>query len=151
MVRHGPDGCADSEQGVDMTAKEYLLQYRAVQREIEDLDYRMAQLRLKYAAPSAINYSDMPKAHNSEHDLSDYVAKMDEMTDYMISKYTRLRGVEVDIYLRLDRMENQDERELLRYRYIDGLTWVQIADRLHTVERNVYFIHGRALRNFPMD
>lgn len=134
-----------------MTAKEYLLQYRAVQREIEDLDYRMAQLRLKYAAPSAINYSDMPKAHNSEHDLSDYVAKMDEMTDYMISKYTRLRGVEVDIYLRLDRMENQDERELLRYRYIDGLTWVQIADRLHTVERNVYFIHGRALRNFPMD
>ena len=134
-----------------MTTKEYLLQYRAVQREIEDLDYRMAQLRLKYAAPSAINYSDMPKAHNSEHDLSDYVAKMDEMTDYMISKYTRLRGVEVDIYLRLDRMENQDERELLRYRYIDGLTWVQIADRLHTVERNVYFIHGRALRNFPMD
>lgn len=134
-----------------MTAKEYLLQYRVVQREIEDLDYRMAQLRLKYAAPSAINYSDMPKAHNSEHDLSDYVAKMDEMTDYMISKYTRLRGVEVDIYLRLDRMENQDERELLRYRYIDGLTWVQIADRLHTVERNVYFIHGRALRNFPMD
>lgn len=134
-----------------MTAKEYLLQYRVVQREIEDLDYRMAQLRLKYAAPSAINYSDMPKAHNSNHDLSDYVAKMDEMTDYMISKYTRLRGVEVDIYLRLDRMENQDERELLRYRYIDGLTWVQIADRLNTVERNVYFIHGRALRNFPMD
>ena len=133
-----------------MTAKEYLLQYRVVQREIEDLDYRMAQLRLKYAAPSAINYSDMPKAHNTEHDLSDYVAKMDEMTDYMISKYTRLRGVEVDIYMRLDRMENQDERELLRYRYIDGMSWAQIADRLHTVERNVYFIHGRALRNFPM-
>lgn len=134
-----------------MTAKEYLMRYSVVQREIKDLDYRMAQLRLKYAAPSAINYSDMPKAHNTEHDLSDYVAKMDEMTDYMISKYTRLRGVEVDIYMRLDRMENQDERELLRYRYIDGLTWAQIADRLHTVERNVYFIHGRALRNFPMD
>lgn len=133
-----------------MTAKEYLMRYGAVQREIEDLDYRMAQLRLKYAAPSAINYSDMPKAHNTEHDLSDYVAKMDEMTDYMISKYTRLRGVEVDIYMRLDRMENQDERELLRYRYIDGMSWAQIADRLHTVERNVYFIHGRALRNFPM-
>ena len=133
-----------------MTAKEYLKRYSVVQREIKDLDYRMAQLRLKYAAPSAINYSDMPKAHNTEHDLSDYVAKMDEMTDYMISKYTRLRGVEVDIYMRLDRMENQDERELLRYRYIDGMTWAQIADRLHTVERNVYFIHGRALRNFPM-
>ena len=134
-----------------MTAKEYLQQYRSIQREIEDIDRRMAQIRLKYAAPSAINYSDMPKAHNSEHDLSDYIVKMDELTDYMISKYTRLRGIEVDIYMRVDRMENQKERELLRYRYIDGMTWTEIADALDTTERNVYFIHGRALRHFPMD
>ena len=110
-----------------MTAKEYLHQYRNIQREIEDIDRRMAQIRLKYAAPSAINYSDMPKAHNSEHDLSDYIVKMDELTDYMISKYTRLRGIEVDIYMRVD------------------------TDALDTTERNVYFIHGRALRHFPMD
>ena len=134
-----------------MTAKEYLHQYRNIQREIEDIDRRMAQIRLKYAAPSAINYSDMPKAHNSEHDLSDYIVKMDELTDYMISKYTRLRGIEVDIYMRVDRMENQRERELLRFRYIDGMTWTEIADALDTTERNVYFIHGRALRHFPMD
>lgn len=134
-----------------MTAKEYLMRFRQVMREIEDLDRRMAQLRLKYAAPSAINYSDMPKAHDSNHDLSDYIAKMDELTDYMISKYTRLRGIEVDIYMRVDRMENQKERELLRYRYIDGMTWTEIADALDTTERNVYFIHGRALRHFPMD
>ena len=134
-----------------MTAKEYLLQYQHIQREIEDIDRRMAQVRLKYAAPSAINYSDMPKAHNSNHDLSDYVAKIDEVTDYMISKYTRLRGIEIDIYMRVDRMENQQERELLRHRYIDGMTWTQIADAMLTTERNVYFIHGRALQHFPMD
>lgn len=134
-----------------MTAKEYLLQYQHIQREIEDIDRRMAQVRLKYAAPSAINYSDMPKAHNSNHDLSDYVAKMDELTDYMISKYTRLRGIEIDIYMRVDRMENQQERDLLRYRYIDGMTWTQVADAMLTTERNVYFIHGRALQHFPMD
>ena len=134
-----------------MTAKEYLLQYQHIQREIEDIDRRMAQVRLKYAAPSAINYSDMPKAHNSNHDLSDYVAKMDELTDYMISKYTRLRGIEIDIYMLVDRMENQQERELLRYRYIDGMTWTQVADAMLTTERNVYFIHGRALQHFPMD
>ena len=134
-----------------MTVKEYLQKYRNIQREIDDIDRRMAQLRLKYAAPSAINYSDMPKAHNTEHDLSDYIVKMDELTDYMISKYTRLRGIEVDIYKRVDRMDNQKERELLRYRYIDGMTWAAIAEALGTTERNVHFIHGRALRHFPMD
>lgn len=120
-----------------------------IQREIADIDRRMAQLRLKYAAPSAIDYSDMPKAHNP-HDLSDYIAKMDELTDYMISKYTHLRGIEIDILMRLDRMEDQTEREVLRYRYVDGMTWNKIADRIGTVERNIYFIHGRALSHFPM-
>ena len=134
-----------------MTAKEYLMRFRQVMREIEDLDRRMAQLRLKYAAPSAINYSDMPKAHDSNHDLSDYIAKMDEMTEYMINKYTRLRGIEVDIYKRLDRMQDQTEREILRYRYIDGLNWEQISTRLNYSKRNVTRIHGRALQHFPLD
>lgn len=134
-----------------MTAKEYLMRFRQVMREIEDLDRRMAQLRLKYAAPSAINYSDMPKAHDSNHNLSDYIAKMDEMTEYMINKYTRLRGIEVDIYKRLDRMQDQTEREILRYRYIDGLNWEQISTRLNYSKRNVTRIHGRALRHFPLD
>ena len=134
-----------------MTSKEYLLRYRAVKREIEDLDQRMAQLRLKYAAPTAIDYSAMPKAHDSNHDLSDYIAKMDEMTEYMISKYTRLRGIEVDIYIRVDRMQDQTEREILRYRYIDGLSWEEIAAKLNYSKRNVTRIHGRALQHFPMD
>ena len=134
-----------------MTAKEYLLRYRAVKREIEDIDMRMAKLRLKYAAPSAIDYSDMPKAHSTEHDLSDYMAKMDELTDYLISKYTRLRGVEVDIYKRLDRMTDQTERDILRSRYIDGMSWEKIAAKLNYSVRNVTRLHGHALRHFPMD
>ena len=134
-----------------MTAKEYLLRYRTVKREIEDIDMRMAKLRLKYAAPSAIDYSDMPKAHNTEHDLSDYMAKMDELTDYLISKYTRLRGVEVDIYKRLDRMTDQTERDILRSRYIDGMSWEKIAVKLNYSVRNVTRLHGHALQHFPMD
>ena len=78
-------------------------------------------------------------------------AKMDEMTGYMISKYTRLRGIEVDIYMRVDRMQDQTEREILRYRYIDGLSWEEISARLNYSKRNVTRIHGRALQHFPMD
>lgn len=134
-----------------MTAKEYLMTFKQIKREIEDIDKRMAQLRLKYIAPGAIDYDDMPKAHNTERDLSDYMAKMDELTNYLIRKYTKLRGVEVDIYMRVDKMDVQKERELIRYRYIDGMTWTEIAKALCTTERNVYFIHGRALKHFPMD
>ena len=133
-----------------MTAKEYLLRYHTAYREAKDTEVRMAQIRLKYSAPAAIEYSDMPKAHNSEHDLSDYIVKMDELTDHLISKYTHCMAIEADILERLDRMDKQEEREVLRMRYIDGRKWEEIADKIGTVTRNVYFIHGRALRNFPL-
>lgn len=133
-----------------MTAKEYLQKYRIAYREAQDIELRMAQLRLKYAAPSAIRYSDMPTAHNSNRDLSDYAARMEELVNLLVAKYTKCMGIEIDIETRLDKMSEQTERLLLRYRYIDGMTWSQVADKLQTGERNVYFIHGRALRNFPM-
>lgn len=133
-----------------MTAKEYLQRYQTAYREARDTELRMAQLRLKYAAPAAIEYSDMPKAHNSEHDLSDYIVKMDELTDHLISKYTRCMGIEADILNRLDMMEKQEEREVLRMRYIDGCRWDEIADKLHYTYRHVTRLHGTALLNFPM-
>lgn len=133
-----------------MTSKEYLLRYRIAYREAQDTEQRITQLRLKYAAPAAIEYSDMPKAHNSEHDLSDYIVKLDKLTDHLISKYTRCMGIEGDILRRLDMMDKQEEREVLRMRYIDGYRWDEIADRLHYSYRQVTRIHGTALLNFPL-
>lgn len=133
-----------------MTAKEYLQQYRIAYREAQDTEIRMAQIRLKYGSPSAIEYDDMPKAHNTEHDLSDYIVQMDELTNHLISKYSRCMGIEADILERIDSMQNQEEREVLRLRYIDGYTWEQIAQRISTTLRNVYYIHGRALQHFPL-
>lgn len=134
-----------------MTAKEMLMRYQKAKREAKDIEIRLTELRLKYAYPSAIKYSDMPTAHDSNHDLSDYASKLDELEQMLINKYSQCMGIEVDIYKRIDLMENQNERELLRFRYIDDLKWSEIADRLGIVERNVYFIHGRALQHFPMD
>ena len=133
-----------------MTPKEYLQRYKTAQKEAEDVELRITQLRLRYAAPSAIEYSDMPRAHDSEHDLSDYMAKMDELTSYLVEKYKRCMGIEVDIYQRLDSMDRQEEREVLRYRYIDGMTWEQIAQRTGYVLRHIYRLHGNALQNFPL-
>ena len=133
-----------------MTPKEYLQRYKTAQKEAEDVELRITQLRLRYAAPSAIEYSDMPRAHDSEHDLSDYMEKMDELTSYLVEKYKRCMGIEVDIYQRLDSMDRQEEREVLRYRYIDGMTWEQIAQRTGYVLRHIYRLHGNALQNFPL-
>ena len=133
-----------------MTAKEYLLRYRDAYEEAQDTLNRITALRLKYSAPSAIEYSDMPRARNTEHDMSDYVAKVEELTRDMIDKYNKCLGIEVDIYQRIWSMKEWDEREVLRLRYIDDLKWEEIAERISRNLRSVFRIHGRALQHFPV-
>ena len=145
-----------------MTAKEYLLRYRDAKREANEMGLKITQLRLKYAAPSAIKYSDMPTAHDANHDLSDYAARLDELTDLLVARYSRCIGIEIDIEQRLDRM-NADHpqiqvfREILRHRYLT-LTdkgqlnpWEEVAASVGYSDRRVKSLHGIALLYFPVD
>lgn len=141
-----------------MTAKEYLIRYRDAVRESREIELKITQLRLRYGAPSAINYSDMPKAHNSERDLSDYMEKLEELTNTLYSKYERCLGIMVDIEMRLDQMDGpnaQLEREILRHRYTDITedgklsSWENVAGAVHYSDRTVRRVHGTALQHFP--
>lgn len=129
-----------------MTVKEWLLRYRKAWKEAQDIELRLTQLRLRYSAPSAIRYSDMPKAHNNT-DLSDYMAELERFETVLIKKYQECIGLEVQIYQTVDNIEDVAEREVIRYRYIDGLRWEEIADKIPCALRTVYIIHGRALRH----
>ena len=143
-----------------MTPREYLIRYRDAKREARDVELRITQLRLQYGAPAAINYSDKRTSHNNS-DLSDYMVKLDQLTDLLYSKYEKCLGIMIDIEMRLDRLEagpnTQLEREVLRHRYTDITEqgklspWESVADAVGYSRRTVERVHGSALRHFPMD
>ena len=143
-----------------MTAKEYLSRYRDAVRESREIELKITQLRLRYGAPSTINYSDMPKAHNNS-DLSDYAEKLDELTTLLYSKYEKCLGIMVDVEMRLDRMDagpnTQIEREVLRHRYTDITdqgrlaSWDSVSAAVGYSRRQVERFHGSALQHFPTD
>lgn len=132
-----------------MTKKEYLNQYLIAYKEAERIGSDIARLRMRYALPSAIQYSDMPKSHNTEHDLSDYMAKVDQLERELNAKLDACIGIERRIRVDIDRMDDGKERELLRLRYIDGLTWERIAEVMNHSDRYVRGkLHGKALLHF---
>ena len=143
-----------------MTAREYLTRYRDAVRESREIELKITQLQLRYRAPSAINYSDMPKAHNNS-DLSDYMEKLEELTEQLYAKYERCLGIMIDIEMRLDRMtgykDAQIDREILRHRYTNitdkgrYCPWELVADAVGYSVRQVKTKHGSALQHFPMD
>lgn len=128
--------------------KEYLKSYRRAVKREQDILEEIQRLRLDKMFPSVVN-DGMP--HGSSHsDLSDYVAIMGEQIELL--KEERLEKVRC--YQRIERqirqMENEDEREVLRLRYIKGLKWEEVALKMNYSWKWVHKIHGRALQNFEI-
>lgn len=128
--------------------KEYLKSYRrAIKREQDILD-EIQRLRLDKMFPSVVN-DGMP--HGSSHsDLSDYAAILNEQIDLL--KEERLEKVRC--YQKIERqirqMENEDEQEALRLRYILGMKWEEVAVKMGYSWKQTHRIHSSALKNFKM-
>ena len=129
-----------------VTAKEFLRRTIKIRREIEELEARIQEVRASHMSPKAISYNDMPKAHNHT-DLSDYYARVEIYVDLLFKKEKELIGVNADIVMMVDRIEDPDERRVLMLRYLDGKTWVAISHAIPCSERAVYYLHGRALKH----
>jgi DNA-directed RNA polymerase specialized sigma24 family protein len=129
-----------------MTAKEFLRRTIKIRREIDEIENRIKETRATYMSPRAIQYNDMPKAHKPT-DLSDYYARVEIFVDMLLAKEKELIGVNADIMMTVDRIEDPDERRVLMLRYIDGKSWVAISHAIPCSERSVYYLHGRALRH----
>jgi hypothetical protein len=128
--------------------KEYLKSYRRAVKREQDILEEIQRLRLDKMFPSVVN-DGMP--HGSSHsDLSDYIAIMDEQIELL--KKERLKKVRC--YQKIERqirqMENEDEQEVLRLRYIKGLKWEEVALKMSYSYRRTLDIHGKALLSFEM-
>lgn len=145
-----------------MTAKEYLLRYRQAAKRAKTIEARIEEYCRGMGGLKAIEYSDMPKAHNTERDLSDEFVRLDEMNWEWRQRANECRQIMRDICARIDRMENPDEARVLEFRYvtwwIDGhgreqvglLPWEAIAARMGYEKRQVQRIHGTALQHIAV-
>ena len=96
------------------------------EKEIDEIEQRIKEVRASYMAPRAIQYNDMPKAHNTP-DLSDYYARVEIYVDMLLEREKELIGVNADIMMTVDRIADPDERRVLMLRYVDQKQWIEIA------------------------
>ena len=84
-----------------MTAKEiqqeaarYLSRYRIAQAEVKDIERRIERIRSEMMGVKGISYEngDMPKAHNTERDLSDYIVRIDDLIRDWQTAQSRVRS-----------------------------------------------------------
>lgn len=145
-----------------MTAKEYLLRYRQADKHAKAIASRIEDYYQGLGSPKAIEYSDMPRAHNSERDMSDSFVRLEDMCEEWRQRMHESRRIMCDIMRRIDAMEDSDESRVLELRYttrwIDAhgreqvglLPWEAVAARMGYSRIQVIRIHGTALQHIEI-
>ena len=128
--------------------KEYLREYEKAVRQMKRSEEKITEMRLSKIMPSADN-DGMPHAHNNT-DLSGYAALLDEEERrYMKARYRRIKICK-EITDKIERMDNEDEKDVLVYRYIRLMKWEDICGKISKSWKQTHRIHARALKNFIM-
>lgn len=128
--------------------KDYLRGYERAVRQMERINERIDEIRSNRIG-TGINYDGLPHAHNNS-DLSEYAAKIDrEIRRYIKARYRRTMICR-EISDKIERMDNEDEKDVLTYRYIRLMKWEDICVKMKHSWQHVHRIHKRALENFKM-
>ena len=128
--------------------KEYLKGYRGHVRRINRIETELAELRAMRSSMS-VNNDGMPHG-SGQSDLSGYAAELDRLERSLIKeRYERIRTYK-DIAIRIKKLKSENEKDVLFYRYIAGLAWWEIAEKMNYTERHVTRLHGKALAHLKI-
>lgn len=128
-----------------MTTKEYLGQARKFQKEIDAIRQQILVLRTIAEKATATLKPVCVRESGYTGRYEDTLIALVDLTDVFD---TRMRGyikAVAEISDTIDSVERSEYRALLRYYYIAGMTWEQVADAMNYSFRNIHYLHDKAL------
>lgn len=142
---------SEEEKELNEKKKEYLKQFQESIRAVRRIEEQIQELEADEMCPQALCLNGMPVASSyNNKDLSVYVAKKDKLLSDMIRARHERIALYQDIFNCIEKLPEEDEREVLTLRYIKGMKWEAVACHRHVEWAQVHRIHARALKNFEL-
>lgn len=129
-----------------MTPKQYLNQYRRAYTVVRLAASRLEQAEHDAAGIRAIIYSDMPKSHNVDRDLSDAMIKIEELANQYRDAVKENTAIMAEVSAVILAVPDETQMRLLWLRYIDGVrNEHDLASAIGYEVRWMWELHGRGL------
>lgn len=132
-----------------MTSKEYLKQAFRVHDLIRSNEKELHELEMLSVSLPGTDYSKdrVKTGSSSDANYTEIIAKIDILERLIKAEIDKLLALKIEIRNVICSIKNDEERLILKYRYISFYTWENIADELNLSLRTVHRIHSDALRN----
>lgn len=129
-----------------MTKKEYLKKGYRINLEIETKKEVLEELKSNLDGLQAIKLTEKVQGGPIKDDFG-IVNKMNKIIE-MEKDLNELCDFQIKLSGTIDKLENTNERVVLRLRYILNQTWEEIAEKMGYTLRQIHRIHGNAIKNF---
>lgn len=130
--------------------KERLKSYTRNKKKLDSLKEQKNELDEKIKSVRAMVYSGMPHGSSKKTDLSDYMVKLEKMEEKISRKIDDINKNFYEIEEAIAELEDGNESEIIRMRYISGMDWEKIGEEIEYSTRQVHNLHGKALKNIKL-
>lgn len=127
----------------------YLSRYRRLNERIDRLLEEQSRWRERALKITPV-LSQAPGGGESGSPIERPMDKVLEIDAEIKQEIDELQTVRQEIRAALNQLEDESLKLLMEYRYIDGLTWEQIAVKMNYCWRQVCRKHGQALTQITM-
>lgn len=129
--------------------KDYLYRYKNLENSIARLQEEEERWRTK-AEKMTQSITDMPHGGNGEDPREIAILNMLECSEKAAEKRICQIKVKEEIEATIESVEDESLELLLTYRYIDCLTWEQVAVALSKSWRQTHRLHAEALNKINL-
>lgn len=129
----------------------YLMQYQTAERRINRLIDEKT-LWMEKAIAISPTYSAVPKNKgNDSNRVQRAVERIIEVERDLDAEIDRQVDLRLSIEAAIQTLTDDRLQDVMRYRYIDGMTWESIAAVMHFTYQWVCKLHGQALKAIMID
>ena len=134
-----------------MTIRDYLSQaYRLDQRIDSDIEEVSRLREMASGISSPVLGDKVQTSHSGEAPFVRSIEKIMALEERINKEIDLLVDLKEQIRSVISAVPDVDERMVLRYRYIQGLTWEQIGLEMNADERTIRRWHGNALLHIAL-
>ena len=128
-----------------MITKEELKEHYRLKQETVELEETIKKLQLQAQSVSATKITGAPAGSGSPDKIADNLSRIEKLIQYYQQKLEKLLIQQKQIEEAIESLPT-NERLLMRYRYIDGLDWVDVAANMNYSWQWMHKIHARILK-----
>lgn len=132
-------------KGYSNPAKTFLMQYRALSIQLDSIRREVQRKRDSLTSITVQLKPDVVKGSGVSDRMAEAIAQIVDAEAQFAEIIGQITKAQREIMEAIKSVENETQKAVLMLRYVEGLDWISIQERIGYERTQTLVIHGRAL------